>query len=209
MDTLKLSRLPFLISMRHSKVGFYETVGKRAFDFLVSSFSIVVLAPVFVSVAAAIKLEDRGPVIFLQERTGRNGGRFSIYKFRSMAVGTPNVPSGEFQTRTVTRVGRLIRRTNIDELPQLYNIVRGDMSVVGPRPPLPAQTDVIEARRSNGALAVLPGLTGWAQINSYDGMAPLEKARMDGEYASALSLRHDLSIIMRTFVYILKPPPKY
>ncbi|WP_407334926.1 sugar transferase [Dietzia kunjamensis] len=208
-DTAKHSRRPISISAGFSDVGLYEESGKRIFDVAAASIAVAVLSPILAAVGAAIKLEDRGPALFVQERAGRDGASFAIYKFRSMEVGTANVPSGEMAAPSVTRVGKLIRRTNLDELPQLFNIVKGDMSVVGPRPPLPSQADVIGARYSSGALRLSPGLTGWAQVNSFDGMDPLEKARYDGEYAKNISFRKDLEIILRTFVYLLKPPPKY
>lgn len=190
-------------------MAFYEQRGKRVFDVLAASAAIVLLSPVIALTAAAIRLGDRGPALFIQVRAGRNGASFPIYKFRSMAVGTANIPSGELSTPTLTRVGKVIRRTNIDELPQLFNIVKGDMAVVGPRPPLPSQDDVVEARRANGALRLRPGLTGWAQVNSYDGMAPLDKVRFDGEYAADVNFRRDIGIILRTFIYLMKPPPRY
>ncbi|WP_256821240.1 sugar transferase [Dietzia sp. Die43] len=190
-------------------MGSYEESGKRIFDVVAASIAVAVLSPVLAAVGAAIKLEDRGPALFVQERTGRDGASFAIYKFRSMQVGTASVPSGEIIAPSVTKVGKVIRRTNLDELPQLFNIVKGDMSVVGPRPPLPSQTDIIRARYLSGALRLSPGLTGWAQVNSFDGMDALEKARYDEEYANSISFRLDLGIILRTFVYLLKPPPKY
>src|SRR5205823_7797451 len=120
--------------------------------------------------ALLIHLEDRGPVLFRQQRSGRDGRPFRIFKFRSMPVNTGDVPSSQARSLRVTRVGQIIRRLNIDELPQLINILRGDMSVVGPRPALPTQTALLDMRKANAAIKCKPGLTGLAQVNSYDNM---------------------------------------
>ena len=103
----------------------------------------------------------------------------------------------------------MIRRTNLDELPQLFNILKGDMSIVGPRPPIPSQQELTELRKANGAIACRPGLTGLAQVSSFDGMTVPQKAAFDGEYAKRISFVGDITIILRTFVYLLKPPPVY
>jgi O-antigen biosynthesis protein WbqP len=126
-----------------------------------------------------------------------------------MPVNTGDMPSAEARSTKVTKVGKLIRRTNIDELPQLFNVVKGDMSLVGPRPALPIQRQLCEYRGQIGALACKPGLTGLAQINSYDGMPEREKAEWDGRYASGVSFLTDIDIIARTLGYLLKRPPVY
>jgi O-antigen biosynthesis protein WbqP len=126
-----------------------------------------------------------------------------------MPVNTRDVPSDQLRGVNFTWIGKLIRRTNLDELPQLINIIKGDMSVVGPRPPLASQHELIELRRENGALSCRPGLTGLAQISSFDGMSVGEKAHFDGEYAHKISIIKDLSIIFRTFAYLRKSPPVY
>jgi O-antigen biosynthesis protein WbqP len=126
-----------------------------------------------------------------------------------MPVGTGDMPSASAGSARVTKVGKLIRRTNIDELPQLFNVVEGDMSPVGPRPALPTQRQLCEYRAQNGALACKPGLTGLAQINSYDRMPEREKAEWDGRYASSVSVLTDIGIVVRTFSYLLKRPPVY
>lgn len=189
--------------------GPYRAAGKRAFDLAASAAAILVLSPVLLVTAVCIRLEDGGPALFRQARVGRNGEPFTVLKFRSMRVGSANVPSAQGAALPVTRIGRFIRRTNIDELPQLFNILLGDMSVVGPRPPIPAQQALVAARRANGALALRPGLTGLAQIKSYDGMPESEKAEWDGRYASRVTLLGDLGIILRTFGYLLHRPPVY
>lgn len=187
----------------------YRSFGKRLLDLLLSGIALLVLSPIMVLVAAAIWIEDRGPALFRQERVGRNRVPFTVLKFRSMPVNTGDIPSAQAKSARITRVGAVIRRTNLDELPQLINIWRGDMSVVGPRPALARQTELCTLREEAGALTCKPGLTGLAQINSYDGMPDAEKASWDGQYCADVSLFGDLSIIFRTLGYLLKPPPVY
>ncbi|HKE57212.1 MAG TPA: sugar transferase [Pyrinomonadaceae bacterium] len=182
---------------------------KRVVDVAISAGALVVLSPVMLLIAAAITLEDGRPVFFRQKRVGRGGELFEVFKFRSMPVATRNMPSAQAGQLKVTRVGKVIRRTNLDELPQLFNILRGEMSVVGPRPPLPSQLELCQIRETNGAIDCKPGLTGLAQINAYDGMPEKEKARWDGTYAAKLSFVSDMSIILRTFRYLSKRPPVY
>ena len=187
----------------------YRRVGKRLFDMAVSVVALVVLSPILLIAAAAVKLHDGGPILFIQHRVGRKGALFPFFKLRSMPVDTPRVVSSNAATLTVTPVGRVIRRTSIDELPQLVNIAVGHMSIVGPRPPLPTQTELLELRKESGALNLRPGLTGLAQVNAYDEMSVGEKASWDAAYVTTLSLQTDLSIIARTFQYLRKPPPRY
>jgi O-antigen biosynthesis protein WbqP len=187
----------------------YTSFFKRALDILLSSMALIVLSPLMLLVALVIRLQDGGPVVFRQARVGRDGRPFGFLKFRSMPVGTPNVVSTERSLIRITPFGRFIRRTSIDELMQLFNILTGDMSIVGPRPPIPTQENLIRFRRENGALSLRPGLTGWAQVNSYDHMPEEEKARLDGEYAAKLSFSFDLRIIIKTFLYLTKEPPTY
>jgi O-antigen biosynthesis protein WbqP len=182
---------------------------KRTFDIALAAAALFCLSPLLAITALAVRLEDGGPALFRQQRIGLGGRLFRLVKFRSMPVSTRDVPSTEARSLTVTRVGRLIRRTNIDELPQLFNILKGDMSIVGPRPALQSQTRLTELRRLNGALGCRPGLTGLAQVNSYDGMPEDEKARFDGDYAARVSFGRDISIILRTFVYLTRRPPTY
>jgi O-antigen biosynthesis protein WbqP len=187
----------------------YDRLVKRVLDAVAAAIALVALAPLLLLVAVAIRLEDGGPAIFRQQRVGRGGARFTIYKFRSMPVATPNLPSAAATRLAVTRVGGFIRRTNVDELPQLCNILLGDMSFIGPRPALPTQTSLLELRRTHGVLAARPGLTGLAQVNAYDGMPESEKVRWESQYLASVTLLGDLRIIARTIVYLLKPPPVY
>ena len=182
---------------------------KRATDITGSAVSLAGLFPVIALVAIAIRMLDPGPVIFRQQRVGKNMQLFELYKFRSMPVDTGDLPSDRVGSLTLSPIGRFIRRTNLDELPQLWNILRGDMSLVGPRPALPSQNDLLILRAKNGAASLKPGLTGLAQINSYDGMDVASKARFDGEYAANASLRRGIAIVLATCADLLIPPPKY
>lgn len=132
-----------------------------------------------------------------------------FYKFRSMPLNNPNVESHQKHLIKITPFGKLIRRTNLDELPQFWNVLKGDMSFIGPRPPIPSQVHLINLRQSNESLMLRPGLTGWAQVNSYDNMPEEHKAKFDGEYAQGISLKMDLLIILKTVVYFTKKPPTY
>ena len=188
---------------------FYKTFGKRFLDFLIVFIAVITLSPLIILVTFLIKCFDPGPIIFKQDRIGENGRKFKFYKFRSMPVNTGDKASDEIGQVKITWVGKVLRRTNIDELPQLFNVLKGDMSIVGPRPPILSQVELIELRRENGALQCLPGLTGLAQVSSFDGMTVSEKAYFDGEYANNLSFYLDLRIILNTFFYLLRPPPVY
>lgn len=187
----------------------YRAYGKRLLDLLCAMGALVLLSPLLLLVAALIKMVDPGPIIFRQQRIGRDGVPFIFYKFRSMPVNTDELPSDQLHTVPLSWIGRLIRRTNIDELPQLINILKGDMSVVGPRPALPGQTLLLSLRRDSGALSCRPGLTGLAQISAYSGMSATEKARYDKQYQNRLSLLSDMCIILKTVNYLRKPPPVY
>jgi lipopolysaccharide/colanic/teichoic acid biosynthesis glycosyltransferase len=187
----------------------YGGVLKRCCDVFVCVVLLVLLSPLLALAALVISIEDGGPPIFRQQRIGRSGVPFTIYKFRSMPVGTPNMPSATAGELRVTRVGRILRRTNIDELPQLWNVLKGDMSLVGPRPALPSQSALLALREAAGVLRLRPGLTGLAQVNAYDGMPETEKVQWEDRYARRVSFGSDLAILLRTFVYLLRRPPSY
>lgn len=188
---------------------FYQRFGKRFFDLFIVVSTTLVLSPLMILIAVLIRVFDPGPIIFKQKRVGRGGSVFDFYKFRSMPVNTGDLPSDKVGQVQLTWIGKFIRRTNLDELPQLFNVLKGDMSIVGPRPPIPSQTELTELRRDNGALRCRPGLTGLAQVSSFDGMSVPEKAAFDGKYADSVSFFGDIGIILRTFIYLLKPPPVY
>ena len=176
---------------------------------MISTLLIIILSPIFIFVFISIKIIDGSPVIFKQRRYGINNTYFTIYKFRTMKHNINNLPSSRADINLVTSYGKIIRRLNIDELPQLFNIVRGDMSLVGPRPALYNQLDLIKLRNYNGSSNIRPGLTGLAQINSYDGMKLDVKSSFDGEYQKKITLINDLLIILRTLKYLLNKPPIY
>lgn len=190
-------------------MNIYRSIGKPLIDRLVGIAAIFTLFPLLLVPAILIRLEDSGPALFRQQRVGKDGEIFNIFKFRSMPVGTPTRSSADSEGLGLTRVGRIIRRLNIDELPQLLNVVLGDMSLIGPRAGLPSQTTLHELRRENGAVALKPGISGLAQVEAYDGMTESEKASWDGQYAGKLSLMGDVVIILRTFLYLVKRPPTY
>lgn len=187
----------------------YKRAGKRLVDILLGGTALIGLSPVLALVALAILIEDGSPVIFRQKRVGRCGTTFTLLKFRSMPVNTPNMPSSKARALKVTKVGTLIRRTNLDELPQLINIIRGDMSLVGPRPALPNQEHVNHLRKHSRADLCKPGLTGLAQVNAFTDMTDDEKCEWDQLYSANVSLVNDLGIMIRTVGYLLKPPPIY
>ncbi|MDP5131228.1 MAG: sugar transferase [Paraglaciecola sp.] len=187
----------------------YASFIKRLFDLFIVFSATITLLPILILVALLIKIFDPGPIIFKQKRIGRNAEVFDFYKFRSMPVNTGDVPSDKLGKVQLTWIGKLIRRTNLDELPQLFNVLKGDMSIVGPRPPITSQQQLIDIRKNNGAIACRPGLTGLAQVSSFDGMTVEQKAVFDGEYAKNITFFGDVKIILRTFTYLLKPPPVY
>lgn len=182
---------------------------KRIFDILSVSFLLIILSPILFIIAIFIKFNDGGPIIFKQTRIGKDGKEFLFMKFRSMPVNTPNVVSTQTNVLKVTPIGRVIRRTNIDEIPQFINVLKGDMSLIGPRPSLLSQKSLIQMRIENGSIKVRPGLTGWAQVNAYDYMPEEEKAKFDGEYYKNFGILMDLKIILRTIKYFTKKPPVY
>lgn len=180
---------------------------KRAIDFLLALTALILLAPLMLAVALAIKLTSPGPVLFCQRRVGIHKSLFTIYKFRTMRTDTPkDAPTHLLQNpeRFITAPGRFLRASSLDELPQLINILRGDMAFVGPRPALWNQDDLIAARDLVGANDVRPGLTGWAQINGRDELPIDVKARYDGEYVRKMSLVFDLRCFFGTFLSVLR-----
>ena len=171
---------------------------KRLFDI---SFAIILIIPATVLVALAsllIKLESSGSAIFRQERVGRHQKLFTMIKLRTMAVGTGDRASHEVSSSQITKVGRILRKTKIDELPQIWSVLVGDMSFVGPRPCLPTQTELIEARNQLDVFSVLPGITGPAQIEKIDMSTPMKLAKVDGRYVAERSTRSDIYYIFAT-----------
>ena len=180
---------------------------KNIIDRVMAFGGLVVLSPVFFLLILAIKLDSRGPVLFRQKRVGIHKRYFYILKFRTMRTDTPrDTPTHllENPEQYITRVGRFLRKTSLDELPQIINILKGDMAIVGPRPALWNQYDLIAERDKYGANDVLPGLTGWAQINGRDELPIDTKAKLDGQYVSRMSFFMDLRCIFGTIVSVLK-----
>ena len=180
---------------------------KRVIDILLSLLGMVVLAPVFLVLIIAIKLDSPGPILFRQKRVGIHKSYFCILKFRTMRIDTPkDMPTHllENPEQCITRVGKFLRKTSLDELPQIWNIFIGEMSVIGPRPALWNQYDLIEERDKYGANDVPVGLTGWAQINGRDELLIDAKAQFDGEYVEKISFLFDCKCFFSTIGKVLK-----
>ena len=181
-------------------------VVKRAIDFILSLLGLLILSPVFLILIVAIKLDSPGPVLFKQKRVGIHKSHFMILKFRTMRIDTPkDMPTHLLQNpeQYITKVGKFLRKTSLDELPQIVNILKGDMAVVGPRPALWNQYDLIEERDRYGANDIRPGLTGWAQINGRDELEIPVKAALDGEYVKRMGPMMDLRCFFGTFLSVL------
>lgn len=184
----------------------YQVV-KRLLAILISGLAIIILSPVLLAVAIAIKCDSKGPVLFKQKRVGKDKKHFMIYKFRSMYVDAPaDMPTHMLKdpTAMITKVGAFLRKTSLDELPQLFNIFKGEMAIVGPRPALWNQYDLITERDKYNANSIRPGLTGWAQINGRDELEIDEKSRLDGYYVAHMSFLMDLKCFFGTFISVLK-----
>ena len=185
----------------------YQKHIKRFLDIILSLGGIVVLALPMALLALAIKLDSPGPVFFKQKRVGKNKKHFSILKFRTMRTDTPpEAPTHELADpeKWITKTGKILRKTSLDELPQLFNILAGQMSVIGPRPALWNQYDLIEERDKYGANDIRPGLTGWAQISGRDELEIDVKAAFDGEYVEKMSLSFDIKCFLGTIISVLK-----
>ncbi len=180
---------------------------KRIIDFVMAFVGLIVLSPLFLVLIIAIKLDSKGPVLFKQKRVGIHKTHFNILKFRTMRTDTPkDMPTHLLKDpqQYITKVGRFLRKTSLDELPQIMNILKGDMSVVGPRPALWNQYDLIEERDKYGANDVRPGLTGWAQINGRDELEIPVKAKLDGDYIKRMGFLMDCRCFFGTFLSVLK-----
>ncbi|MFV8252935.1 sugar transferase [Aerococcus viridans] len=180
---------------------------KRTIDFLASLFALIILSPLFLFIAIWIKTNSPGPVLFKQKRVGKNKELFEIYKFRSMRSDSPaDMPTHLLNDPEafITKSGHFLRKTSLDELPQLINILKGDMAIIGPRPALWNQYDLIEERDKYGANDIRPGLTGWAQINGRDELEIPIKAKLDGDYVKNISFLFDLKCFFGTISSVLK-----
>ena len=188
------------------KKFFAPTKFKRLFDIVVSFFALIILSPLFLVICIANLLTPNTSVFFSHERRGRKGKPFKIYKFQTMKNNTPNVATGDLENpeQYITRVGKFLRKTSLDELPQIFQIFTGKMAIIGPRPALWNQFDLIAERDKYGANDVRPGLTGWAQINGRDELPIDVKARFDGEYVQNLSFAFDCKCFFGTIRSVLK-----
>ena len=185
----------------------YEKFLKRQIDILLSGVGLILLAPVYLLIAIAIVIDDPGPVLFRQKRIGVHKTHFEILKFRTMRMDAPkDMPTHLLQDpeQHITRVGKILRKTSLDELPQIAQIFTGKMSIIGPRPALWNQFDLIEERDKYGANDVRPGLTGWAQINGRDELPIAVKARFDGEYVERMSFLFDCKCFFGTILSVLR-----
>lgn len=181
-------------------------IAKRTLDIIIASLGLIILSPVLLITAILIKLESKGPIIFKQLRAGKDSNPFYIYKFRSMRIDAPNKSTNEFKNAEdfITKIGKAIRKTSIDELPQLFNILKGDMSIVGPRPVILKEKDLIQLRKEYNVDSLLPGITGWAQINGRDTIGDMEKVKYDYEYLKSKSIKLDIKIMCMTALKVIK-----
>ena len=189
-----------------NKASALYSISKRTMDIVSSLVGLILLSPLFLLVAILIKLDSKGPIIFKQIRIGKNSKPFYIYKFRSMKIDAPNLSTEEFINASdfTTKVGKFIRKTSIDELPQLVNILKGDMSIVGPRPVIEREVRLLEIRKECNVDSILPGITGLAQINGRDNIDDYEKVKYDFEYLSKRNLVLDIKIIINTVLKVAK-----
>ena len=180
---------------------------KRIIDILLSGLAIIILSPLLLILCIAIKLDSPGPIFFTQKRVGIHKTYFQIYKFRTMRTDTPkDMPTHMLANpeQYITKTGRFLRKTSLDELPQIFNIFKGDMSIVGPRPALWNQDDLVAERDKYGANDVTPGLNGWAQINGRDELEIPVKAKLDGEYVKKYGFTMDVRCFFGTFLSVLR-----
>ncbi|MCL2023076.1 MAG: sugar transferase [Oscillospiraceae bacterium] len=179
---------------------------KRASDFLFALLGIVLSWWLMLIIAVLIILEDGAPVLFRQKRVGKDEKIFTVLKFRTMRRDTPNVPSRELKNpdKYVLKIGKILRKLSLDELPQLFNILRGEMSIIGPRPLIPKETEIIKLRRKFNVYSVRPGVTGWAQVNGRDKLPIKHKAMLDKFYIDHMGVYLDLRILKRTLFYVFE-----
>lgn len=180
---------------------------KRALDFILALIALIILFIPGLIIAICIKLDSKGPVLFKQKRVGKDKNSFTIYKFRTMRIDAPTeIPTDMLENpeNYITRVGRILRKTSIDELPQIINILKGDMSIIGPRPVLWNQEGLIVERDKYNANKIKPGLTGLAQINGRDELRDSTKAKLDGEYTEKCSFILDTQIFIKTLLKVIK-----
>lgn len=184
----------------------YREYGKRIEDVSIALAALVILGLPMLLVAVAIRLTSKGPALFRQKRFGKDKQLFTVYKFRTMSTKAPkNMPTNSFTNADsyITPLGGVLRKLSIDELPQLLNVIKGDMSIVGPRPVIKTEKKLISLRQKYHANSVKPGITGWAQVNGRDDLDDQRKAEMDGEYVQQLSFLTDVKIMIKTIGAVL------
>lgn len=185
----------------------YNNYIKRMIDFILSLMGLIILSPVFIILCIWIKIDSRGPILFKQKRFGKSKSFFYIYKFRTMRIDTPSdMPTHMLANpdQYITKAGKFLRKTSLDELPQIINILKGEMAIIGPRPALWNQEDLISERDKYKANNIKPGLTGWAQINGRDELEIEIKAKLDGDYVKRMSFLFDLKCFFGTITSVLK-----
>ena len=184
----------------------YREYGKRIEDVSIALAALVILGLPMLLVAVAIRLTSKGPALFRQKRFGKDKQLFTVYKFRTMSTKAPkNMPTNSFTNADsyITPLGGVLRKLSIDELPQLLNVIKGEMSIVGPRPVIKTEKKLISLRQKYHANSVKPGITGWAQVNGRDDLDDQRKAEMDGEYVQRLSFLTDVKIMIKTIGAVL------
>lgn len=187
-------------------VDMYSII-KIVSDFILALVGLIILSPVFLILIIAIKVDSKGPILFKQKRVGIHKTYFNILKFRTMRIDAPkDTPTHLFKNpeQYITKVGKFMRKTSLDELPQILNILYGEMAIIGPRPALWNQYDLIEERDKYGANDILPGLTGWAQINGRDTISLEDKAYFDGKYKEQYGMKMDIMVFVMTVVFVIK-----
>lgn len=204
---LKFNDNSYIKNIDLQGVGMVYIKFKRMIDIILSFLGLAILSPVFLLLIVAIKIDSKGPVLFKQKRIGKRKTYFYILKFRTMRIDTPrDTPTHMLENpeQYITKVGKFLRKTSLDELPQIWNIFIGQMSIIGPRPALWNQYDLIEERDKYGANDIMPGLTGWAQINGRDELPIYVKAKLDGEYVRNISFWMDVKCFFLTIFKVLK-----
>lgn len=184
----------------------YYPYGKRIADVILASAALIIFAIPMLLIALIITMTSKGPVLFTQQRYGKHKKPFAVYKFRSMAAEAPaNMATNSFANANsfITPVGKILRKLSLDELPQLFNVLRGDMSIIGPRPVILAEDSLIALREKYNANSIRPGMTGWAQVNGRDELDDDKKAAMDGEYVTHMNAITDIKILFKTALVVL------
>lgn len=193
---------------KNTNFEWYRDFFKRGIDIVISSTAIIIIGIPMIVIAICVKRDDpHSKILFRQQRVGKNNKPFTIYKFRSMVNNAPHQMATEDfddSQKYITNIGRILRKSSLDELPQLFNVLKGEMSLIGPRPLIPSEKKVLKLRDQLGASTILPGITGLAQVNGRDELNYESKAKYDSEYAHQISLKLDLWILFKTFIDVMQ-----